>query len=438
MTSVGIRREDKNRWERRAPLSPQQVGQLVERGLRVVVQPSPIRAFADEDYARAGAELSDDLSGCRLVLAVKEIPLQRLQPRKAYAYFAHVIKGQSYNMPMLARLLELGCSLIDYEKITDDQGRRLVFFGRHAGLAGMTDSLWALGRRLAAEGLDSAFSEIQPAHRYADLDALKQAVAAAGRRLASEGVPRALAPLVCGFAGYGNVSQGAQEIFDLLPHRSLSPAELLQQVPAERNLLFKVVFQEQDLVEPARAGGEFILQDYYQHPENYRGVFARYLPRLTVLMNCIYWTKRYPRLLTRQKLRELWADGATPALRVVGDISCDVEGAVECTLKCTSPEDPVYVYRVEQDDIVSGVEGRGPVVLAVDNLPCELAAESTSDFGKALLPFLPALARADYSQAFAELQLPEPIRRAVITHRGSLTPAYAYLQEPLALHGGEK
>ncbi|RLB59151.1 MAG: hypothetical protein DRI34_02790 [Deltaproteobacteria bacterium] len=436
MNDIGIRREDKNRWERRAPLTPGQVGQLVKQGIEVVVQPSAIRAFADDEYARAGARLADDLSACRLVLAVKEIPVRRLAAGQAYAYFAHVIKGQPYNMPMLARLLELGCSLIDYEKITDDRGRRLVFFGRHAGLAGMADSLWTLGRRLAAEGLDTAFAELQPAHHYPDLAALKRAVAAAGRRLAEEGLPEELVPLVFGFAGYGNVSQGAQEIFDLLPHRQITPAELLGRLPAERNLLFKVVFQEKDMVEPARADGQFVLQDYYQHPENYRGVFSRYLPRLTVLMNCIYWTERYPRLLTRQDLRRLWAAGATPALRIIGDVSCDVEGAVECTLKCTSPDDPVYVYRVDADDVVSGVEGRGPVVLAVDNLPCELPAESTEDFGRALLPFLPAMARADYSRAFTELELPEPIRRAVITHRGRLTPDFAYLQQPLELHGG--
>ena len=131
---IGIRAEDKNRWERRAPLTPEHVSELVhEHDLSIRVQPSSRRAFSDLEYERSGADLALDLDPCRVILGVKEVPTARILPDKTYVYFSHVIKGQEYNMPMLRRLMELRCTLMDYEPIVDERGRRLIFFGRHAG-----------------------------------------------------------------------------------------------------------------------------------------------------------------------------------------------------------------------------------------------------------------------------------------------------------------
>jgi len=428
--TIGIRREDKNVFERRTPLLPDHVKRLVGAGIDVVVQPSPIRAAGEAAYRAAGALVDEDLSGCKVVFAVKEIPETMFRRDGVYVFFAHVIKGQAYNMPMLARLLDLGCSLVDYEKVTDDSGRRLVFFGRHAGLAGMIDTLWALGRRLEWEGFQTAFSAIRPTHEYTDLTEAKQAVAEAGRRLEREGLPAGLAPTVFGFAGYGNVSRGAQEVFDILPHEILSPVELDTFADKQTDVIYKVVFKEEHMVEPRLPGHLFDLREYYDYPERFRGTFARHLRRLTVLMNCIYWTERYPRLVPRGLIEEIWRE-EKPRLRVIGDISCDVEGAVECTLECTEPDAPVYVYDVQQGSIIPGVAGDGPVVLAVDNLPCELPIESSRDFGDALMPFVADIARADFSRSLAELDLPAPIKRALIVHRGELTSGFRHLQSHL-------
>ncbi len=429
--TIGIRREDKNRWERRVPLPPEHVARLVRAGLEIVVQPSDLRAFPDAAYAGAGARLDEDLNGCPVVLAVKEVPVELLRPERTYVTFAHVIKGQPANMPMLRRLLELSCTLVDYERVVDETGRRLVLFGRHAGLAGMLDALWALGRRLEAEGLRTPLSSLRPAHDYAGLDDAKAAVEVVGRRIRSKGVPASLAPLTVGFAGYGNTSQGAQEVFDLLPHEEVAPEDLAGLSTHEQHRLFKVVFHERHLVEPADPKARFELQDYYDHPAHYRGVFSRHVPALTLLMNCTYWEERYPRLVPLLLLRELWAGGARPRLRVIGDVSCDLHGAIECTVRCTTPDDPVYVWEPATGDVVPGVEGDGPVVLAVDNLPCELPVESSAEFGEALLPLVEPLARADWSRPFDELELPDPIRRGVIVHRGELTPQYEHLKEHL-------
>ena len=211
--SIGIRRETKSPWERRCPVTPSLVRHLVTSAdVDVLIQPSARRVFSDSDFTRAGATLTTTLDEANIVVGVKEIPPELLRSDTTYLFFSHVIKGQSYNMPMLKRLMELGCTLIDYERIVDDEGRRLVFFGRFAGVAGMIDSLWVLGQRLAGEGIKTPLAQLEPAHQYENLEVAKAAIRTAGERIASDGLPDGLPPLVVGIAGYGNVAKGAREI----------------------------------------------------------------------------------------------------------------------------------------------------------------------------------------------------------------------------------
>lgn len=429
--TIGIRREDKNIWERRVPLIPKDLERILEDGdLAAVVQPFPERVFADEAYRQAGARVAEDLSSCDLVLAVKEIPTALFQPGGAYVFFSHTIKAQPYNMAMLRRLLELGCTLIDYERITDDKGRRLVFFSRQAGQAGMIDTLHLLGARLAAEGMDTPFVDLRMAHTYSDLDEAKAALALVGAKIVEQGLPSAISPLVFGFAGYGNVSGGAQDVFDVLPATPLTPDEL-EAGDLRCTGLVKVVFAESDMVEPQTPGAGFDLQEYFRHPERYRGRFARFLPRLHVLLNGIYWEDRYPRLVTNADLRTLWESEAQPRLRLVGDVSCDIEGSIECTVKSTMPDAPSYVFDPLTQEHTMGFEGRGPVVMAVDNLPAELSRESSVFFSESLRGFVADVVRADRSVPWQDYDVPPPIRRAVIAYNGELTPDYGYLQRSL-------
>ena len=185
------------------------------------------------------------------------------------------------------------------------------------------------------------------------------------------------------------------------------------------------------LVRPVQPGAVFELQDYYDHPAKYVGVFDQYLPHLTMLVNGIFWTPRYPRLVTIEALRTLYAGGATPRLKVIGDISCDPEGSIEVTVKATDPGNPVYVYDVDRGAAVDGFAGRGPVLLAVEILPAELPRESSEAFSNALVGLLPGLANSDPSGDFADWRLPDPLKRAVILHRGKLTEKFAGVQEYL-------
>lgn len=430
---IGLRREDKNPWERRVPLIPTHVRELIlKESLEVLVQASPIRIFPDTDYQREGAQIVETLESSPIIFAVKEIPLDLFERGKTYIFFSHTIKGQSSNMPMLQKILDLECTLIDYERIVDENGRRIVFFGEQAGQAGMIDTLWAYGQRLNHLGIETPFSSIEQAYKYPSLVAAKEEISRVGWTIKNEGLDLSEEPFICGFAGYGRVSQGAQEIFDLLPFEEISPEEIEDLITSKNyssSTLYKVVFKEEQMVEPISSDFPFELQDYYDNPQNYRSVFEKYLPDLSILVNCIYWAPQYPRFVTKSFLKELWSRETFPKLKVIGDITCDVDGSVECTVHATSQASPVFVYDPIEGVVKDGCEGRGVVVMAVDNLPAEISLESSIFFSHSLLPFIKGIVGADYSGDFKDSRLPNAIKKATIVFRGTFNPDYEYMKE---------
>jgi alpha-aminoadipic semialdehyde synthase len=399
-----------------------------QEGLEVWVQSSPDRAFPDADYAAAGARVVDDLSACPIIMGIKEIPPEKIEAGKTYIYFSHTIKGQAGNLPALRRLLQQKCQLIDYERIVDEQGRRLVFFGNYAGMAGMLDTLWALGQRLQHEGVANPFTQVRQAHRYHDVERAKGEMAQVADAIRRHGLPPMLRPFICGFAGYGQVSQGAQQIYDSLPIKPIEPDQVAS-APPDADVCYKVVFREQHMVKRIDPSAPFALQEYYQHPDRYRSRFFEYVPHLTVLVNCIYWEAKYPRLLTLDQLRKLYGGPAPARLRAIGDVSCDLNGSIECTVKTTTPDNPVFVYEPATGAVHDGVAGNGPVILAVDFLPCELPVDASRFFSRSLNPFIVPLARADYSRSLSASGLPLEIQRATIVYHGELTPPYKYLEQ---------
>lgn len=411
MDDLGIRRETK-KSERRAPLTPAAVEELVRtHRISVTVQPSQRRAFTDDEYRAAGATVGEDLEACRMILGVKEIPPGALHPGKPHLTFFHVIKGQSENLPTLHRALASRVTLLDYERIVDAGDHRKVGFGRFAGCVGLIDGLWALGRRLAAEGVSSPFAEVRQALEYRDLDHALDHLDRLAATIRRDGVPPEVHPCVVGVTGGGRVASGAGEMLDRLPVTPVAPDEL-PRLAARPDLsprtLYQVVFRRADRVD-----------------------FARHLPHLTLLVNGIFWKSDDPRLVTWSDLERLWEAGP-PRLRVIADLSCDREGAIEANTEVRTSDDPVYVAELETRRARSGVEGRGPVVLAVDNLPTELPADASRGFAKELLPWIPPLVRADFSRPYGELGLPPELGRAVIAHHGELAPEYGYLEELLA------
>lgn len=427
MKYVGLRKEDKNIWEKRVPLIPSHVKTLVaEQKINFLVESFKERAFADSEFENAGATVADNIDEAKFIFGVKEIPIAKILDEKVYMFFSHTIKGQDYNMPLLQKIIDSKSTLIDYEEIKDDQGKRLVFFGKYAGLAGMIDTLHGIGQRWASFGVKNPFEEIKPAYLYKDLIEAQKHIREVAENIALNGLPAKMKGIVIGITGYGNVSQGVQEILDILPHTEISPYQLLED-KRELTGIVKVVFKEKDLVVHTNPRAQFELQDYYDSPEKYKSKFEQYLPYMDVLMNSIYWNEKYPMLVTKEYLKSK----EKHRLAIIGDITCDIGGSIEITYKSTESDNSTFVYDHTNDSFKDGYEGNGVAVVAVDNLPTELPTDASVAFSETLNRFIPGIVNADYSEPFEDVDMPAEIKRAVIVYNGKLTPDFEYLNEYL-------
>jgi alpha-aminoadipic semialdehyde synthase len=349
-------------------------------------------------------------------------------------FFSHTIKGQPHNMPMLRRILERRCTLFDHELVTGEDGKRLIAFGRYAGIAGAIDGLWILGRRLLHEGHATPFAKLHPAHAYSDLEDARRAVREVGSEIRSHGISEALRPMVIGLTGRGNVGAGAREILDLLPRIEVRPDDLpsLPSDAAEGRSIALTHWHTSELIEPR--SGVYSREEFRAHPQSYRSRFAPSLAYLTLLLHGIHWTYDSPRFVTREDLRRLFR--GSPRLRAIVDVTCDVNGSLECTVRTTDPGSPAYTYDPESGTVREGIEGSGPVVLPVEIFPAELPLDASRHFSRALSPMIPGLSRMDPAFGPQDPVLPASLKRSAIAARGTLLPPWEErLKGALFRHG---
>lgn len=428
---VGIRKETQYPSEMRAALTPEHVKDLIAKNIEVFVEHAEQRIFTSEEYINAGAVITNNLSNCNIILGVKEVPINDLISDKPYVFFSHTIKGQNYNMPLLQAVLDKNITLFDYELVKNKEGFRIIFFGKFAGYAGVIDSLWLLGERLNSEEIENPLSQIKQALNYDDLNDAKESIKKVGKEIEENGLPKEIVPLITGFTGYGNVSKGAQELYDLLPLEKIGVNDLESFVNSgnfSNKKVYKVEFKEEDMYEH-KSGEKFSFDDFVQNPKDYKSKLKKYIPYFTMLVNGIYWEDRFPKHVTKSYLKKIYTENENPKMKVIGDITCDIEGSIEMTVKATSSKNPSYVYEPLTEEIKDGIEGNGPVILAVDKLPAELPKEASKTFGDALLPFVKKLAETDYSKDYDELEIPREFKEAIITHKGELTPNFKYLEK---------
>ena len=427
---VAIRIEDKYALERRVPVIPKHVSYLKEKfGLDFYIESSPKRVFTDTEFEEAGANIVDSIKDIPVVIGVKEMPVDIFQKGFTYVFFSHTIKGQSYNRPSLKRMVEKKVNLIDYEKMRDSDDRRTIFFGRYAGLAGMINTLWAYGQRLKSQGINTPFSKLKQAYKYSALAEAESVILAINEEIEENGLSPEICPLTIGVTGYGHVAQGAMEILELLKPTKILPQELLQLKQSKKysdRTIYVTTFKEEHLVKPV-GNFDFNLQDYYQHPERYSSDFEKYIDSFSILVNSMYWDKRYPKLITVEYLKNNYSENHK--LKTVGDITCDPKGSIEFTVECTTIEDPVFVFDPVKEHKHSGFDGDGICVLAVDILPSELPRESSEGFSAALLEYIPEIVSCDYSVDYELLQLPLSIKKGLVLHNGSFTPEFRYMEE---------
>uniref|UniRef100_A0A8C0JKF5 Aminoadipate-semialdehyde synthase n=1 Tax=Canis lupus dingo TaxID=286419 RepID=A0A8C0JKF5_CANLU len=398
---MALRREDVNAWERRAPLAPRHIKGITNLGYKVLIQPSNRRAIHDKEYVKAGGILQEDISEACLILGVKRPPEEKLMSKKTYAFFSHTIKAQEANMGLLDEILRQEIRLIDYEKMVDHRGTRVVAFGQWAGVAGMINILHGMGLRLLALGHHTPFMHIGMAHNYRNSSQAVQAVRDAGYEISLGLMPKSIGPLTFVFTGTGNVSKGAQEIFNELPCEYVEPHELkeVSQNGDLRKVYGTVLSRHHHLVR--KTDGVYDPVEYDKYPERYISRFNTDIaPYTTCLINGIYWEQNTPRLLTRQDVQSLLVPGKSSVAGVEGcpalphklvaicDISADTGGSIEFMTECTTIEHPFCMYDADQHIIHDSVEGSGILMCSIDNLPAQLPIEATEYFGDMLYPYV--------------------------------------------------
>jgi len=441
--TIALRREDLNKTgELRAAISPKTARALKEQGIPLWVQPASHpntgekkRAFGDEAYQAAGAELKELLTQARVIVGLKEVAIDALIPERTYLFFSHTHKGQTKNRSLLNAMMDKGLTLIDYELITDARGRRiLTAFTTYAGYAGMVDTLWTLGERLKLEGLVHPISALPQSQHCGGMAGARERLKAIGKVIAARGTPPELPPLITAFLGRGRTSHGAQRLYDLLAPETITLAQLPEiHARGDRHTVYKLeleVFQMYRHRPGVRVAGyegfteAEKLHHYLDHPELYQSNLDQVLPYVTVLMNCILWSDHYPRVLPSALMQEVWSEART--LKAIGDISCDPNGGIEFS-KETWVDNPVFIHDPARGQITNGFEGDGVAVMAVTNLPCEFPEDASSLFADELAPYLSAIAEARYDGSLAEAGLPPEIARAVILWRGALVPGRRYM-----------
>ena len=147
MLNIGVLMEGKVPQDKRVPLIPGHITRLKQdySEISVHVQRSDIRCYPDSEYNSEGINLVDEISDCDILFGVKEVPIPELIANKTYLFFSHTTKEQPYNKSLLKEILNKKITLIDYEGLTDNNGKRIVAFGRYAGIVGAYNGLFTYG-----------------------------------------------------------------------------------------------------------------------------------------------------------------------------------------------------------------------------------------------------------------------------------------------------
>ena len=394
---IGILREGKVPPDARTPLTPEQCAEAqVELPVRIVVEPSPVRCFKDEEFTKHGIHLQEDLSDCDILLGVKEVPIHQLIPGKTYLFFSHTIKKQAYNRPLLQAILEKNIRLIDYEVLTNEAGERLIAFGFYAGIVGAHNGLWTWGKRTGQFSLP----RLCESHDYAGVLEVYEKIK--------------MPPLRIVLTGGGRVSSGAAKNLRDMGIEQVTPQEFLE------NQYDKAVFTQiraEDYV-AHREGKAFDKSHFYAHGEEYVSTFQRFWPLTDIFINGIFYDKKAPMFFTLEDMQR-----SDFRIKVISDITCDLMPAssVPSTIRATKIADPVYGFDPVRGIEIPPYQPAGVDMMTIDNLPSELPRDASAFFGRQLLErILPELLKGRESAA---------ICRGMITDHGSLTREFSYLED---------
>lgn len=394
---IGLIREAKTPPDRRVAFTPGQILEILDQyagAIEFVVESSPIRCYSDQEYEAVGVEVTDDVSGCDVLMGIKEVPVSQLISDKTYVFFSHTIKKQVYNRKLLQAILEKNIRLIDYEVLKNEMGERTVAFGRWAGIVGAYNGLWTYGKKSGLFDLKRAFECFD----REELDQELQKVQ--------------LPPIKIVVTGGGRVGKGVLEVLNTIGLKRVTPHDLIHQYFEEP--VFAVLSSED--YNRRKTDGGFDKKEFYAEPQKYESHFLKYAEVSDILMAAAYWDNRAPKLFNREDISSIDFN-----ISVIADITCDIDGSVPTTVKASNIQEPVYDIDRETFEVLPAFGQQNSIsVMAIDNLPTELPRNASEDFGKQLMEnFIPELLKAESTI----------LEHATIAKDGDLTIEFIYLKD---------
>ncbi|MFP2996246.1 NAD(P)-dependent oxidoreductase [Spongiivirga sp. MCCC 1A20706] len=389
-------KERKNPPDRRVVFTPKTAKQVVDQFPEAVLvaESSDVRVFKDAEYQEMGIEVVSDLSDCNVLLGVKEVPIDALIPNKKYFFFSHTIKKQPYNRALLNAILDRNIELYDHEVITAESGKRLVAFGRYAGIVGAYNGVRTYGLKYKLFNLPKAETLEDQKALISELNTIK------------------LPNIKILLTGRGRVGNGAREMIDAMNIKRVTVKEYLEQT------FHEPVYCQIDASEynKRKDGVRGSKQDFFENPEEYKSNFFRFAKVTDFYIAGHFYGDGAPYLYTREDAKHQDFN-----IKVVADVSCDIDGPVATTIKPSTIADPIYGYDPQTEKEVDFKSENAIAVMAVDNLPCELPRDASEGFGEAFLKHvIPAFFNGDKNGI---------LERARMTKNGKLTKRYAYLQD---------
>jgi saccharopine dehydrogenase (NAD+, L-lysine-forming) len=393
---IGVLREEKSPPDKRVPLTPLICSELTRKytNIEIVVQPSKIRCYSDDEYTAFGVALQEDLSDCDVLMGVKEVPYDKLIPNKKYFFFSHTIKKQPHNKKLMKALLEKHIQMIDYETLTDKNHNRIIGFGRYAGVVGAYNGILGYG-------LKYDLFRLKPAHLCRDRAEMEEEL----KRVKLPNIK------IC-LTGGGRVANGVIETLSALRIRKVTADEFLS--ASFREPVY-CQLNPRDYVERPN-DHNFDLNDFFKHPEHFVSKFPAYTKVTDLFISAHFWDPRSPKMFDLSDMKE-----QDFRMSVIADITCDIDGSVPTTIRSSTITQPFYGYNIKQDKEDLPFNKDTICIMAVDNLPCELPRDASDDFGKDLTErVLPFLVEADNDRV---------IERATICKDGKLTEGFSYLSD---------
>jgi len=393
---IGVIKEGKTPPDERVPLSPEQCKEITEKypNINLVVQKSNIRRFKDEEYANCGIELVDNVDDCDVLAGVKEVPISQLIANKKYFYFSHTTKKQPYNKELLKAMIAKNITMIDYEGLTNERGTRLIGFGKYAGIVGAYNSFYALGQRNKSFDLKRAYKCEDRAEMEGEMSKIT--------------LPSNYKIIT---TGGGRVASGIVEILEKINIKKVSPEAVLNE---NFNEPVYAQIQVDDYYKKAD-GSDFTRKDVYNNPQDFERNFMKFAKVADMYISGHFWDSNAPFIYTREDAK---SDDFN--IKVVGDISCDIDTAVASTIRPTTIADPLFGYHPQTESEVPFDNDDAITVMVVDNLPCELPKDASADFGREFIDkILPHLIDDNENV----------IGRATICANGDLTPDHEFLRD---------